>query len=406
MNIVDIVYLIGSAIAVLAVLAKLRRGWGSPQLWAVRVTFALVATIAWACTPSTIRFVNGLTGVPNFAAIFVYCLNVAFAATTLILAMFWGYPSAVAWPKVRIIVAVYAAAIVVMVGLFSQSSVPVERILDFETYYARQPTVAALLLIFNGAAVAAMGIICVRCLTWARSPDYVDQTWLRRGLRAYGVGCLFALCEFLEGFVAVIVAAAGRHELDKINEAIPVLFSLPGLTLGLVGVLLPIWGPRWSLMRDWLRKWRSFRALRPLHRALEQAMPGIVFVAPGKRFDPHHRVRRQLIELSDFWLALAPSLDPAVADAARHLGEQAALSAEDLRATVQAAQIRAALMGQVHGDPNNATGHSDVETVQDGTTMAGELDRWERVSCAFATSPIVTAARAQSSSSDPAGLVA
>jgi len=404
MTIVDIVYLVGAVVAVLAVLVKLRRGWGSPQLWAMRANFALVATTAWACTPTTIRFLNGLTGVPNFTAIFVYCLNVAFAATSLILAMFWGYPLAAAWPKVRIVIAVYAAAIVVMVGLFSQSSVPTERILDFETYYARQPTVAALLLIFNGAAVTAMAIICVCCLTWAMSPDYAQETWLRRGLRAYGVACLFGLCEYVEGFVAVTVAATGRHQLDKINEATPVLFSLPGLTLGLVGVLLPIWGPRWSLMRDWLRKWRSFRALRPLHRALEQAMPGIVFVAPGKRFDPHHRVRRQLIELSDFRLALAPSLDPAVADAARHLGEQAALSTQDLQAAVQATQIRAALKSRVHGNLNTATGHSDVDTVQDGTTVAGELDQWERISRAFAASPIVTAALAQHSSSDPAAV--
>lgn len=392
MTLASVLYLSGAAAGAAAVGLKLRRlrHWGSPQLWAMCMSYALAATEVWAASPSTIVLLNRATGVSNFTAIFTYCVVAAFAGSALTLAMLWRYPPAEAWPKVRAILGAYALAITAMIVLFSVSDVAVERQTDFMTYYAGQPTVCAMLLIFVTATAVGEGIISYGCLSWARSDNYADRPWLRRGLLLFGIATGIAAVEFTEMFTAVSLAASGVHWLDTFNTILPMVVVLPGMLLALAAVILPVWGPRVPVWRERLRRWQAYRTLRPMHRALAVVDPAQVFVAAGKRRDPYHRVRRQLIELGDFRWTLSRRFDPAVAETARRLGEQAGLSGEELQATAEAAQLRAALTSRpATGDAG--AGQAGLDEAEDGTDVVGELARWLRVAEAW-DGPVVVAA--------------
>jgi hypothetical protein len=399
MTLVSSIYFGGALAGAAAFAFKLRRmrGWGTPQLWTMCLAYLFAATMLWGASPSTIAMLNEATGIPNFTAVFVYCLNVAFAGTALSLAMFWRFSAARAWPRVRLIAGGYLVAIVAIVVLFAMSEVPVERQVDFMTFYANQPTVAAFLLIFAVATAAGEGFISYGCLKWARSGDYDDRPWLRRGLLLFGIATGMAFLQYLVNIAAICLAAAGLHWLDAVNTILPIIIVVPGMPVAVTAVVLPVWGPRLLVLRDRARRWRAFRTLRPMHRALSAADPGAVFVAAGKRRDPYHRVRRQLIELGDFRWTLAHGFDPAVADLTRREGGKAALNDEDLQATVEAAQLRVALaaLSAVDSPTEDSppAGSPDMDGADyplDGTDVAGELARWLRVAKAW-NGPVVAA---------------
>jgi hypothetical protein len=127
--------------------------------------------------------------------------------------------------------------------------------------------------------------------------------------------------------------------------------------------------------------------------------PGIVLVAPGKFLNPHHRVRRQIIELNDWRWALTPYFDLSVGETATSLARQAALPKDEVAAVVEAAQLRAA---GTSGRREPAKRRPAAEIV-DGTDLATEHDRWVRISRAFQHSPIVDAAIADVTRVRPAG---
>ena len=126
----------------------------------------------------------------------------------------------------------------------------------------------------------------------------------------------------------------------------------------------------------WGVTWRVFVRLRPLHRQVD---PATVLVGRGKRFDPHHRVRRMLLELGEWRWALTPRLDPTVAARAERLGRRAGLSGTALLAAVEAAQLKAAAAS------DRRTPDGDVRTA-DGTGVADERAWWTAVARAYATS--------------------
>jgi uncharacterized membrane protein len=119
----------------------------------------------------------------------------------------------------------------------------------------------------------------------------------------------------------------------------------------------------------WVAMWRVFGRLRPLHRHVD---PATVLVGRGKRFDPHHRVRRVLLELGEWRWALASRFDPAVAaHAARH-ARRAGLTGTALLATVEAAQLKAAAQSKRRHDTHPAP-------TADGIGVIDECAWWTAV---------------------------
>jgi hypothetical protein len=126
--------------------------------------------------------------------------------------------------------------------------------------------------------------------------------------------------------------------------------------------------------------------------------PAVVFVAKGKTFSPHHRVRRQLLELSEWRWALAPRFDPEVRAAAERIGIDRGLTGDELLAAVEAAQLKAAIVTRRQGQ----TAMSPVvEITRDGSGLDSEYAWWIAVARALRHSPVVSAALAEATSAEP-----
>jgi hypothetical protein len=162
-----------------------------------------------------------------------------------------------------------------------------------------------------------------------------------------------------------------------------------GFIPGAMAAVLPGFERVRPAVGRWAGRWQVFVALRPLHRQLRFVNPEAVFVAKGKRFDPHHRVRRQLLELSEWRWALAPRFDPAVRAAAERIGQARGLRAEALQATVEAAQLKAAVRSSRAASP---VAVAVAEAPHDGSGVDGEYNWWAGVARAFERSAVVTAA--------------
>lgn len=112
----------------------------------------------------------------------------------------------------------------------------------------------------------------------------------------------------------------------------------------------------------------------------------ILVVARGKTLNPHHRVRRMMIELNDWRTTLSAMFAPAVGDAARERGRSRGLAGENLEALVEAAQLRTACADWERGvrPPGSPAGAQNEETTRDGTgSIDAEVVWWLRVARAL-----------------------
>ncbi len=378
-------------------LRYLRSRWSSARVWALSATVFCFAVTMWSAFPASVRVINRVTGVPNVAELVAAVGLAALGGLFLVLALLWRYSMEEAWPRIRLVLPAYSLVIAGMVVLFALSDVPEERPVDFTFYYAAQPTVAAMYTIYYTATVVGSTILTRWCFTWARLPDYADLPYLRRGLRLYAGASLVLVVYALLRLLTMAANWLGSRALDPMGNLVPVLAALAGCFLLTAALVVPVWGPRWGAARRSLGLWSAFRTLRPLHRDLRDVNPRAVFVAPGRRLDVQHRVRRTLIELSDWRLTLTPLFDPAVGEAAARLGERQGLTGERLGALVEAAQIKAAL--HAWRDGVRATGPDDPDPLddgRDGADLDDELRWWRRVAHAYTRSAAVEAAVAGS----------
>jgi hypothetical protein len=366
----------------------LRSSWGSPRVVALISTVFFSAFAVLFAAPANITWINWASGVPNFAALLVYSLVVCFAGSAFALVLYWRYPAAKAWQRVRLIVVSYASIVAAMIVLFFKSEVGEERQVDFDTYYATQPTIAVFLFIYFVATMIGCGGQAYHCWQGSRDEAISARPWLARGLRWYCAAALFPMAFAVIKLFVLLMDWAGERSFDVLSLTAPLMASLSMIPL-VIAMALPVFGPRRPSPSLWLRRWRTYFALRPLHRALVHVNPGIVLVAPGKFLNPHHRVRRQIIELNDWRWALTPYFDLSVGEAATSLAREASLTKDEVAAVVEAAQLRAA--GSSSGRLRPAKRRPAAEIV-DGTDLSVEHDRWVRISRAYQHSPIVDAA--------------
>lgn len=401
MAIFNLIYLSCGVVGLLLLAYKiraLRSSWGSPRVVALIATVFFSAFAVLFAAPANITWINWVSGLPNFAALLVYGLVVGFAGSSFALVLYWRYPPAQAWQRVRLIVVSYTTIIAAMIVLFFKSEVEEERQVDFDTFYATQPTVAVFLFIYLVATGVGCGGQAYHCWQGARDEAISARPWLARGLRWYCFAGLFPVAFAVIKLFVLMMNWFGERSFDILSLTAPLMASLSMIPL-VIAMALPVFGPRRPSPSLWVRRWRTYFALRPLHRALVHVNPGIVLVAPGKFLNPHHRVRRQIIELNDWRWALTPYFDLSVGETATSLARQASLPKDEVAAVVEAAQLRAAGSG---GRRTPAKRRPASEIV-DGTDLAAEHDRWVRISRAYQHSPIVDAAVADAVRVDAAG---
>ncbi|SDD79922.1 MAB_1171c family putative transporter [Actinokineospora iranica] len=370
---------------------------------ALRLTIAVVAALAGLVmglsAPPVVVWINRVSGVANLTALIVHMGIIALAASAQVLFLLWSADISDSWPRVRRRLWVLAAIGIALVALFALSDVPVERPVDYESYYARQPVVAVysgLYLIAYGAA--QFGVISLG-LNWSRSHHVAGRPWLRRGLRIVAAGSAGGL-----GFsVARFTAMAGQWfglDFDAVALPLSLAFGQVGLLAFVVGLLLPPFGPPLATIPGRIRVYfwelRAYRLLRPLWNALRPVNPEAVQpLAHKERFSVRWRVIRQVMEIYDWLATLRPHHDPEVARDAERAGRAAGLTGAALDDLVLACQIKV-LVATRPWLTSPAAALADPPAVAAGATEAvyvTEVSQLARLAVAYGSPLVESVAR-------------
>src|SRR5262249_43479005 len=176
----------GVALAVKA--PALSRSWRDPLLRSVCALIALAGLVFCFAAPPTIAKVNEFTGITNVSAPLVYCLMSAFSASCLVLVVNWrGGPPEETRRTSRRIIAGYGVVVAALITLFVLGRAPVQRLVDFDTYYARTPYISGMIVLYLAALTVAGVSMNIMCGHWALQV----RGWLRAGLLIIVAGYLF-----------------------------------------------------------------------------------------------------------------------------------------------------------------------------------------------------------------------
>ncbi|MBQ0830210.1 MAB_1171c family putative transporter [Streptomyces tagetis] len=293
---------------------------GDPLLLAVGGLLLLALAVFVFVAPSTIAWVNRVTGVPNISAPWVYSLLTAFCASCLLLIIAWrGGPadrSAATRRAIRWVVGAYSGVIVALWVLFALADVPEERLRDLDTHYATTPFMREQILLYLLAHTTAVLITSNLIRNWVRA-DGLDA-WLRGGLKFLGAGYAMNLLFDAAKLTAVVARWTG-HDLDRLNTDVAPPVACLSAVLIAVGFILPHAGQylheRWRLRA-------AHRELGPLYALMRQAGGRRDPFAPFA--GPELRLTRRETFIRDALLPLARVLDEDLRhrsyDAARALG--------------------------------------------------------------------------------------
>ncbi|MER6122433.1 MAB_1171c family putative transporter [Streptomyces sp. NPDC001795] len=373
----------GVALAVKA--PALTRSWRDPLLRSVCALLALAGLVFFFAAPPTIAKVNDLTGVTNFSAPLVYCLLSAFSASCLVLVVNWrGGPPDETRRTSRRIIAGYGVVIAALITLFALGHAPVERLVDFDTYYARTPYMREMIVLYLLALTVAGVAMNFMCGRWALQV----RGWLRAGLLIIVTGYLFNLAYLSTKFTAVIARWYGL-DLDYLSsDAAPVLASA-GAQISAVGFCLPLAcqrvGDSWST-------WSTYRRLGPLWRELR---PVSAHADRGVRIAwwsaAELQVTQRESDIHDGMLSLYPYFDSEVRarayDAAVAAGSESAQAQAEADAVMVAVAVRARA-----ADPEGRVIRSAGANDAPPASPEGPRDL-VRMSIALRQSPVVAAAR-------------
>ncbi|MBF9132722.1 hypothetical protein I0C86_27755 [Plantactinospora sp. S1510] len=378
---------VGSALVFAAFLYKLGDLFADPRNPTRRALCAML--LIGSCTmlavdPAWIAAVNRWTGVPNFAAVLAYCLIVAFAASIQIVLAFWRYSPATAWRRSRWWLLGYGTVIITMIVLFLLGNAPVERRVDFDTYYARTPYISGLILCYLVAGSIAYGNILVATWQWSK---VAGRPPLRRGLRLIVVSMSLALACLICKLVAVF-ARWFSVDLDFLSSSVAPGLVVVAAGAFAVGCVFPVAGHRLAWLSSWIRRFRSYRALFPLWNGLRAATPQIVAPIQLPWWDLDLRITRRLAEIRDGILAVRPHINPAVAKTAMRHAQRSGVEGTDRDAAIEATCLKYAIMAKARGESFPQGTRQEDKRAAGGVDGMDELDWLVRVSRAYSTLPM------------------
>ncbi|MFI7322767.1 MAB_1171c family putative transporter [Streptomyces venezuelae] len=333
----------------------------------VATLLAVSSAIAFFAAIPSIAWLNAVTGIPNIAAPVVYSLMTAYSGSCVLLLIRWrGGPTASTRRASRRCLAACMALIAAIVGLFAAGDAPVERLHDFDTYYATTPYLREMICLYVGAHTVAALLMTFLCWRWSRSVHGLLRTGLVLLVIAYLLNLSYDACKII-----AIVARWSGHDLDHLSTwtapplaAVSSLFQSSGFVLPLAGQ----WIGR-------VRRTRArYRALEPLWAALRGTVP-YKPVRIAWWSSPELRLMQRESEIHDGVLALDPYFEPALRLAASTRARAAGAPPEQAAAIGTAAMITAALEARAddpEGDvissarayqPDTSTGFGDLTSV-------------------------------------------
>jgi hypothetical protein len=339
------------ALALLAKMPGIRKAWDDPLLRSVGWMLLVASAVLVFAAPPTIATVNEVTGVTNFSAPLVYVLLTIFSAACIRLIVNWQYgedPVYVRRVTLRWMVA-YGVIAVLIVALFVLGDAPVERLRDFDPYYARTPYIREMILLYLLAHTVASVLMTVLCWRWSRLDI---NRWLRTGLVMIVVGYSLNLGYDVCKFSAIGARWAG-HDWDWLSTYVAPPLAAVSAVIIPVGFVVPLAGQRFSIM--W-RDWSAYRQLAPLAQELEDLKAGGMMEL--SRTDASLRLTQREADINDAILTLHPLLDRRLRDHAYATAVEHGLPDSDAAAVADAVMLLAAK--RQREDSPKATAAHDV----------------------------------------------
>lgn len=293
-------------LALISRIPALYRAPRDPLRRAVCAVFFFASSSFTLANPTLVGYINRGTGITNVAAPLVYSLILGQSASSVALILHWrGGPTDQVNRRVRQWQLAYTTAAALLFLLFAAGRTPVERRVDFDTYYANTAFIREMSLLYLLASMAAAVAMFVMCWRW--STRVYDRIWLRRGLRLLGVGTVFHF-GFDAARLTAVVARWSGTDWDRLSLVSPAIGAVGTLCVA-VGFTLPLITDRLSALRTLGNNYRTLRALRPLWEALYAAEPSIAVPVPAPWWAVRLRLTRRITEIHDGLLALRPFYD-------------------------------------------------------------------------------------------------
>ncbi|WP_410534812.1 MAB_1171c family putative transporter [Streptomyces sp. KL2] len=306
-DVIPHIYYLAAAVALLPLFLKMRsiiRARHESLLRVVSLLLIMAFLVLASAAPQSIALINRTAGVANIAAPWVYSLLTAFSACCLLMLIAWRDGiSPAANRAMRSVIVVYSLVIVALWVLFALGDPDVERLRDFDTYYANEPYLREMIMLYIVAHTVADIVNFVLLRSWEHRVRHVDA-WLRAGLLLMGAGYIITL-----GFnglkLAAVIGRWSGHDLDWLStQAAPLLGAAGSIVIG-AGFLIPHAG---QAAHEFWRAGLRHRRLLPLYRLLKQHVPAGPSTLVGKP-DIHTSLTIREKEIRDSLYILAPYLD-------------------------------------------------------------------------------------------------
>ncbi|MCE0444871.1 hypothetical protein LT493_04925 [Streptomyces tricolor] len=160
------------AVAFVIKLPLLRRAWQDPIPWATALLLGIGAIVFASLPPANLHRINVLSGIPNFAGLWVYSLLTAYCGACLWLIITWREPpSAVRRRRTRLVWVAYTVIIVGLWTTFLLGDHHVERIRDLDTYYADTPWMREFVLLYLVAHLVSALVAAGMLWAWYREVE-------------------------------------------------------------------------------------------------------------------------------------------------------------------------------------------------------------------------------------------
>lgn len=352
------------------------RLWQDPMLRAVGGLLLLACAVFVFVAPSTIRWTNRVTGVPNISAPWVYSLLTAFCGSCLLLIIAWrnglSDRSAATRRAMRWVISVYSGVIVALWVLFALADVPVERLRDLDTYYATTPFMREEILLYLLAHSVAVLITSRVIWNWVRT-DGLD-VWLRGGLKSLGVGYGLNLL-FDASKLTALVARWTGHDLDWLSTDVAPPVACVSAILIAVGFILPHAG---QYLHDRWRVRLAHHELRPLYLLMRTVNGRGPTLLP--RGGPELRLTRRETFIRDVLLPLARRTDEELHRRAHRAALELEFTAEEAGALAAAVAILDAVERREHAPEDDGDRDRDTtELLREIGAVSRALRRPDRV---------------------------
>lgn len=386
----SVLYPVCAGVALLALLYKtrvLRTDRSAAQL-ALAGNFLLLTITYTVSTPVVWVATSRAAGVVNFSGLLTQSCVVLMSACQQLVLLHLTHERATAWRKAVPRLIGLALVLVTMVTLFSAATIQREAPNDFALSKAQYyPAYITVYLLAYTANQIDVGILGWRYAKVAATP------WLRRGLLLIALTLPFAL--LYSGCRAADVIAGQFGTDGRAWEPVAQIAVTIATITKTIGWTIPDWGRHLSTLADGVRDRLTYRELVPFHREVTALVPEPV-IPLDPRADLRTRLYRTVVEIRDAQWSLRTWMDPAVADAARRRAEAAHLPDDDVAAVVEAAQLRAAIRAKAAQRQPAVPTHAP--RVAEPGDLAAELAFQRKLARAFAGSPLVTGALADTTS--------